>query len=453
MSQKVTQGRYLAMLVRMKYLHQKQPNGVYYFRKRVPGDLVERVGKRLWMQSLKTSDLIKAQLAAKRLDRDLEATWAKLRQPPESPIVEAQRIYEALTPDAANPSGLSGTDIYLDCLEGKQPIELVAEYEGSLRMLDDPSANLSNTEKKVLDLIVGRPVTLSDAVAYYIEMSGKRNDRKFTQSVRQALAFFVDALGDRPIDQYKRREVEERLVSGVQSEGLKTATVSRRLSTVKSAVNKAILNLEYSFKNPFEKHTIPGLRDDEDSRSSLTAVQQAALLALLNKPENSDTLNGLRILFDTGMRVSECVGLRVEDVHLEADIPYIKLHRNPLRRLKTKQSQRSIPLIGYALMGIKLQLELSQGGEWLFPRYIDLEREEVKNDGASNAMNGRLKALGFTCHCLRHNLKDRLRLADVSMDHIRELQGWSRSDQASRYGEMSLLGVLQDKLKRIEILS
>ncbi len=450
MSQKVTQGRHLAMLVRIKYLHQKHPNGVYYFRKRVPGDLVERVGKRLWMQSLKTSDLIKAQLAAKRLDRDLVATWAKLRLPPESPIVEAQRIFDALTTPEEN-AGLAFD--YIDHLAEKQPLALVAEYEGSARMLDAPTANLTHTEKKVLDLIAGRPITLTDAVTYYIEVSGKRDDRMFTQSVQQALTFFVDYLGDRPIDQYKRREIEERLVSGVQSEGLKTATVSRRLSSIKSAVNKAILNFEYSFKNPFEKHTIPGLRDDEESRTSLTPEQQAALLALLGKSENSDTLNGLRILFDTGMRVSECVGLRVEDIHLEADIPYIKLHRNPLRRLKTKQSQRLIPLIGYALVGIKRQLELSQGGEWLFPKYVDLKREEVKNDGASNAMNGRLKSLGFTCHCLRHNLKDRLRLADVSMDHIRELQGWSRGDQASRYGEMTLLGVLQDKLKRIEILS
>ncbi len=61
-------------------------------------------------------------------------------------------------------------------------------------MLDAPTANLTHTEKKVLDLIAGRPITLTDAVTYYIEVSGKRDDRKFTQSVQQALTFFVDYL-------------------------------------------------------------------------------------------------------------------------------------------------------------------------------------------------------------------------------------------------------------------
>lgn len=199
---------------------------------------------------------------------------------------------------------------------------------------------------------------------YCIEVSGNRDNRKFVNSAQRSLAFFVDALGDKPLDQYRRKEIEERLVSGTQVDGLKTATVSRRLSDVKSAVIKAILNFEYPFKNPFEKHRIPNLRDDEESRTSLTDQQQNHLLSLLDKGENSDTLNGIRILFDTGMRVSECVGVRTEDVYLDAEIPYIKLHRNPFRRLKTKQSQRMIPLISYALKGVSVGAEKSWQSEW-----------------------------------------------------------------------------------------
>jgi hypothetical protein len=66
-------------------------------------------------------------------------------------------------------------------------------------------------------------------------------------------------------------------------------------------------------------------------------------------------------------------------------------------------------------------------------------------------MNKRTEAFGFTYHSLRHNMKDRLRLANVSMENIRELQGWSRGDQASRYGEMSLLKLLYNDLKKVEV--
>lgn len=81
---------------------------------------------------------------------------------------------------------------------------------------------------------------------YYIEVSSNRDNRKFVNSAQRSLAFFVDALGDKPLDQYRRKEIEERLVSGTQADGLKTATVSRRLSDVKSAVNNTILNFEYA---------------------------------------------------------------------------------------------------------------------------------------------------------------------------------------------------------------
>jgi hypothetical protein len=62
-------------------------------------------------------------------------------------------------------------------------------------------------------------------------------------------------------------------------------------------------------------------------------------------------------------------------------------------------------------------------------------------------MNKRTEAFGFTYHSLRHNMKDRLRLAK----NIRELQGWSREGQASRYGEMSLIELLYNDMKKVDL--
>jgi hypothetical protein len=44
-------------------------------------------------------------------------------------------------------------------------------------------------------------------------------------------------------------------------------------------------------------------------------------------------------------------------------------------------------------------------------------------------------------------MKDRLRLAK----NIRELQGWSRGGQASRYGEMSLIELLYNDMKKVDL--
>ncbi|MEO1894792.1 MAG: tyrosine-type recombinase/integrase [Methylococcales bacterium] len=447
----------------MKYISQKTPNSVYSFRRRIPTDLITTLLTKEFKCSLKTKNSIQAQANAQRINHALELKWSKLRngqthsqnqeQQPSS-LKEAQQLLDSFGVGEFIPGlGDLGREHFLDHLADKQPhhVRLPSDpNEHHSAISDHPDANLSPTERKALQ-ILQRTVSLSDAIDYYIQVSGKQNNRKFVNSAKRSLEFFTEELGDKPLDQYRRKEIEDRLHQGI-NQGLKTATISRRLSDVKSAVNKTILNFEYQFKNPFEKHTIPNLREDENSRSSLDANQQHALTELFNRNDFGNTVNGLRILFDSGMRVSEVIGLRTQDIYLDQNIPHIKLLRNPFRPLKTKQSERLIPLVGLALIGVKKQLNfIPEGSEWLFPNYINEDDKTVRNDSASAAMNKRIKPLGFTCHSLRHNLKDRLRLANVSMENIKEIQGWSRGDQASKYGEMSLLELLYKNLKKIEL--
>ena len=53
------------------------------------------------------------------------------------------------------------------------------------------------------------------------------------------------------------------------------------------------------------------------------------------------------LISDTGMRLSEAAGLHINDIILDNDIPYINLKPHPWRGLKTKGSQRQIPLLGH----------------------------------------------------------------------------------------------------------
>ena len=49
------------MLLRMNDIQQKTPNGVFYYRRKLPSDLIELLGKREIKLSLKTKDPIVAQ--------------------------------------------------------------------------------------------------------------------------------------------------------------------------------------------------------------------------------------------------------------------------------------------------------------------------------------------------------------------------------------------------------
>ena len=142
----------------------------------------------------------------------------------------------------------------------------------------------------------------------------------------------------------------------------------------------------------------------------------------------------MHLMLDTGLRVKECCGLRVLDIVLDDQQPYLKLQKNPFRRLKTKSSQRFVPLVGVALKAVMDALDSAET-EWLFPNYIDVEQAETKNAPASAAVNKRIKVLlgedAPTCHSFRHTMQTRLRQVECPRDIRDELGGWSRtiSDQ------------------------
>ena len=57
------------------------------------------------------------------------------------------------------------------------------------------------------------------------------------------------------------------------------------------------------------------------------------------------------------MRLGEAVGLSVEDIRLDDETPHINITPHPWRRLKTKGSERCVPLVGEALWAASRAIE------------------------------------------------------------------------------------------------
>jgi hypothetical protein len=53
------------------------------------------------------------------------------------------------------------------------------------------------------------------------------------------------------------------------------------------------------------------------------------------------------------LRLSEATGLAIDDIVLDAEIPHLIIRPHPWRRLKTKGSHRTIPLVGFSLWSAK----------------------------------------------------------------------------------------------------
>ena len=71
------------------------------------------------------------------------------------------------------------------------------------------------------------------------------------------------------------------------------------------------------------------------------------------------------------MRLGEAAGLLKEDIKLDDLIPHIDLKPHPWRNLKTRGSQRLIPLTKEALWASKRLLEANDDSIFAFPRYCD----------------------------------------------------------------------------------
>jgi integrase len=133
-----------------------------------------------------------------------------------------------------------------------------------------------------------------------------------------------------------------------------------------------------------------------------------------------------------------------------------------VRTLKTRGSDRKVPLVGFSLWAAKRAVSLTtkHSGVWLFPRYVGPDRRGqfvIKSGSADASANKWLKAiLGThrTSHCFRHTLKDRLAALEVPESIYGAIGGWGSRSMAQQYGDpygLSSLRVYQQKLLSIAI--
>ena len=270
-----------------------------------------------------------------------------------------------------------------------------------------------------------RPSLLSDYVSEYLSLRSVHH-----KPIKVAVDPFISLAGDRDVSQYTREDAKL-FVRYLEIKGNKTATIRRRINSLSAILNYAYAELDLDKRNPFSRLFIKGEGEDSHKRGTFTneqlkwgydkALASGSQIKLL-----------MPLLGETGCRLAEIVGLKLEDVDLENDLIHIR--PNSARRLKTKSSQRTLPLVGYAKLAMVQTLNQADD-TYLFPRYI--RDGKCFSTHASNALNKWLKKDfdGLTAHCLRHTFRDRLRSVECPMDLIDQSGGWkSVSSIGNSYG-------------------
>ena len=135
--------------------------------------------------------------------------------------------------------------------------------------------------------------------------------------------------------------------------GNKTATIRRRINSLSAIMNYTYSELDLDKCNPFTRLFIRNEGDGVFKRD--TFINDQLKLGYAKALASGSSVKLLMpLLGETGCRLAEIVGLRLDDIDLENELIHIR--PNSARRLKNKTSERVLPLVGYA----KLAMEQAQ---------------------------------------------------------------------------------------------
>ena len=267
-----------------------------------------------------------------------------------------------------------------------------------------------------------------------------------TAPPKLALETFIRLAGDRDVVSYTRDDAKL-FVDVLLKQGNKTATIRRRINCISAILNYAYAELDVDKRNPFSRLFIKGEGQDVHKRGTFTQHQlkQGYDNALSS---GSQVKLLMPLLGETGCRLAEIVGLELNDIDMAEEVIHVR--PNNIRRLKTANSTRTLPLVGYAKEAMLLALQHADD-HCLYPRYQ--KDGTCRATHASNALGKWLKKdFGLTAHSLRHTFRDRLRAYGCPLELIDQIGGWSSIGTiGSKYGQGYDLGAVREQLDAVKL--
>ncbi len=273
---------------------------------------------------------------------------------------------------------------------------------------------------------------MSEAKELYLKQVGIARSKAFFNSVERAANCMIEVCGDKAIDAISRSDVNN-IRDSLINRGLTGASVKRNLSTLRALVWFACREVGLNPNPSFASVYFPKI---ENNRPERMPIPLATIRTIQDECRQLDDEARwlIALLSDTGMRLSEALGLQANDIFTQTGMPSVSIQEARWRPLKTKSSTRTIPLVGAALWASERLLESSDNG-FLFSKYCD--GKITKSNSASAALNKWLKPRvpdGCVVHSFRHSFRDRLRHVDCPAEIIDVLGGWTLNSVGQGYG-------------------
>lgn len=412
---------------------ERTKSGSWQYRRRVPKEVSAIITKREFKRKLGESE------------REALAAYPRYHAEVEREIAEAR--LGRVRSEAASKSGASEREAYAEALRRRAELMAAGASDRDLALTADSMAEaypqdeyepqgVPPVERHLINLLRHGPEghkppepTLGDAKTFYLTERGGDDPpeaiRRFEVDTDRIIGRVKEALGRDPVltslTREDARKVRDYMLDRLTVTGkpISPASVARDLNGLNAVINFTAkeMPLPATFQNPFSGLSVGKTRGrsaESENRDPLPEKVLKAARERIVSHAKRDLALIWRILEGTGCRLSEVSGLRVEDVDVSSDLPHIRVTWHENRRLKTDASSRYVPLVGDALEAAKEALKLPRESNLLFPDYGHVRG----GDAASAALMKHVRAVTtdpkHVVHSLRHNMKDRLMLAEVT---------------------------------------
>ena len=232
------------------------------------------------------------------------------------------------------------------------------------------------------------------------------------RETRAVWALYKQLTDGRPLKDATRDD-GRKVVQHFERQGLRSATIQKKITWLNAAVNLAIKESKLTF-NPFS--SVVPKRDDKQVRLPLSEADIKSAKQNLGQLNKSDQLL-FRLLAATGMRLSEA--FEIDGEMKERGCRYVIVGH------KTPQSHRRLPLPAAVLPYL--------------PKVIHGPLFAGGAPAASKRLNKFIRRTGIVdkgkvVHSLRHRAQDRLRAAGCPVDYRWALLGHEVETVAEGYG-------------------
>lgn len=297
-------------------------------------------------------------------------------------------------------------------------------------------ARLSQLKKAKQSKVIAATYTFDDMAAVYEKQKGPFTIKKQNEAKRLIAALKAAAPEVEDVRDFTKAHA--RLWRDARKDQVSAESVERENNVIKSMFSLYFAENDIAQANPFVGLKMPEKSATESAMSKRVPLTIEEIRAIRKEIYAGSRAAEVGEIWDvltlTGARGAEVQGLRVQDVHLDADIPHISITPTDDRGVKTAGSVRLVPLYGIALDAATAALKRNEGSGYLFGKegmapYGNVSMKVMKH------FRKHVTDPRKVVHSLRHSLVDVFREHDVPKEVAAPFTGHVSTDVADRvYG-------------------